>query len=69
MNGLLSSATVDLKNYHFMLVYSIEDNEEAQREQATLHELELKVMELVDRLGKLMAIPQTTKPMMEHDFF
>ena len=67
MNGLLSSVTVDFKNYHFTWVDSIEDDEEAQREQATLHEHELKVMELVDRLGKLMAIPQKTNPMTELD--
>ena len=58
MNGLLSSVTADFKKYHFTLVDSIEGDEEAQREQATLHDHELKVMELVDRLGKLMAIPQ-----------
>ena len=58
MNGLLSCVTADFKNYHFTLTDSIEDKEEAQREQATLHEHELKVMELVDSLEKLMAIPQ-----------
>ena len=40
MNGLLSSVTVDFKNYHFTLVDSIEEGEEAQREQATLQEHE-----------------------------
>ena len=63
MNGLLTSVTADFKNYHFTLVDSIEEDEEAQREQATLQEHELKVMELVDRLGKLMAIPHKPKPM------
>ena len=61
--------TTDFKNYHFMLVDSIEDDEEAQREQATLHDHELKVMELVDHLGKLMAIPHMIKPMAEFDLF
>ena len=62
INELLSHVTTDFKNYHFTLVDSIEDDEEAQKEQATLHEHELKVMEQVDRLGKLMAIPHKTKP-------
>ena len=69
MNELLSSVTADFKNYHFTLIDSIEDDEEAQREQATLHEHEFKVMELVDRLGKLMAVPHKTKPMTELDLF
>ena len=63
MNGLLSSVTADFKNYHFTLIDSIEDDEEVQREQTTLHEHELKVMELVDRLGHALdqATPQETK--------
>ena len=69
MHGLLSGVTTDFKNYHFTLIDSVEDDEEAQREQATLHEHELKVMELVDRLGKLMAVPHKTKPMTELDLF
>ena len=69
MNGFLCSVTADFKNYHFTLVESIEDDEKAQREQATLHEHELKVTELVDRLGELMAIPQKAKPMTELDLF
>ena len=69
MNGLLSSVTTDFKNYHFTLVDSTEDDEEAQREQATLPEHELKVMELVHCLGKLMAIPHKSKPMTEFDLF
>ena len=51
------------------MVDSIEDDEEAQGEQATSHEYERKVMELVDRLGKLMAIPEKAKPIMELDHF
>ena len=69
MNELLSSVTTDFKNYHFTLVDSIEDDEEAQREQATLHEHELKVIELVERLGRLTAIPEKAKPMTELDIF
>ena len=65
MNGLLSSVTADFKNYHFTLIDSIENDEEVQREQATLHKHELKVMELVDRLGRLMTVPHKTKPATE----
>ena len=67
MNGLLSSVTTDFKNYHFTLIDSIENEEEAQAEQAILQEHELKVMELVDRLGKLMVTPHKAKPMTELD--
>ena len=66
---ILSSVTADSQNYHFTLVDSIEEDEDTQREQATLQEHELKVMELVDCLGKLMAIPHKPKPMTELDFF
>ena len=69
MNGSLTSVTVDFMNYHFTLADSIEDNEYAQREQATLREHDLKVMELVDRLGKLMPIPEKAKPMTKLDHF
>ena len=51
MNGLLSNVTADSKNYHFTLVDSIENEEEAKAEQEILQEHELKGIELVDRLG------------------
>ena len=67
MNGLLSSVTVDFKNYHFTLIDSIENDDEAKSEQVVLQEHELKTMELVDRLGKLMVTPCKAKPMTELD--
>ena len=35
MNGLLSSVIANFNNYHFTLMDSVEEDEEAQREQAT----------------------------------
>ena len=67
MNGLLCSVTADFKNYHFTLIDSIENEEEAKTEQLVLQEHELKIMELVDRLGKLIVAPSKAKPMTELD--
>ena len=36
MNGLLSSVTADFKNYHFTLIDSIANEDEAKAEQAIL---------------------------------
>ena len=58
MNGLLSNVTTDFKNYHFALIDSLENEEEAKAEQEILQEHELKVMELVDRLGSVRKILQ-----------
>ena len=67
MNGLLSSVTADFKSYHFTLIDSIENEDEAKAEQAILQEHELKIMDLVDRLGKLMAVPPKENPITELD--
>ena len=65
MNGLLSSVTTNFKNYHFTLINLIEDEDEKWREKVILTVPGLKVIEfyVVDRLGKLMAVPHKTKPM------
>ena len=63
MNGLLGSITSDFKKFHFTLVDAIEEEEEARAEQTVLQDHELKVMDLVDRLGRLVAVPQRSKPL------
>ena len=63
MNGLLSSVTSDFKGYHLTLIDSIENEDEVKAEQAILQDHELKVMDLVDRLAKLMVGPRKTKPL------
>ena len=42
---------------------SIRDEEEENVEQAALLDHELKIMDIVDRLGRLIAVPQKSKPM------
>ena len=61
MNDLLSSVTVDFKNYHFTLIDWIKDEDEAKTEQGILQEHELKFMDLVDHLEKLMPVPHRAK--------
>ena len=63
MSGLIGTITSDFKKFHFTLVDSIEEEEEARAEQTVLHDHELKVMDLIDRLGRLVAVPQKNKPM------
>ena len=47
---------------------SIDDEQEAREEQTALQDHELKVMDLVDRLGRLVAVPQNSRPMTALDF-
>ena len=67
MKGLLSSVTSDFKSYHFNLIDSIENEDEAKAEQAILQEHELKIMDLVNRLGRLMRVPPRENPVTELD--
>ena len=54
MNGLLNSVTADFKNYHLTFTDSIENEDEAKTEQGISQEHDLKLIELVNHLGKFM---------------
>ena len=45
----------------------IKDEDEAKAEQAILQDHKLKIIDLVDRLGKLVVVPHKTKPVTELD--
>ena len=68
MSGLLGKVTADFKQFQFALVDTMEDNEETRAEQVALQDHELKVMDLVDQLGRLVAVPKKSKPMTVLDF-
>ena len=55
---MINDVTADFKTYHFSIVDQIEEEEgEVKAEQEILMEHELKVMDLIDRIGKIIAIP------------
>ena len=54
---MINDVTADFKAYHFSIVDQITDEEEARAEQEILTEHELKVMNLIDRIGKIIEIP------------
>ena len=62
MSKLLSDVSADFKNYHFTILDQIEDEEDVEAEQEILDDHELKVMDLVDCLGRLVEIPFQAKP-------
>ena len=47
---LLGDVSNDFKTYHFATIDQIENDEDAETEQETLDQHELKVIELVDRM-------------------
>ena len=62
MSKLLSDVSADFKNYHFTILDEIENEEDVEAEQHIFYDHELKVMNLVDRLGRLVEIPFQAKP-------
>ena len=56
MSKMINDVTTDLKTYHFTLIDQIEDEEEAKAEQDILTQHELKVMELICRIGKIIEV-------------
>ena len=65
MNELLSSVTTDFMSYPFTLIDSSENEDDAKVEQAILQEDKLKIMDLVDGLGRLMTVPPKENPITE----
>ena len=53
---MINDVTTDFKTYHFSIFDQIEGEEEAKEEQDILTQHELKVMELIDRIGKIIEI-------------
>lgn len=53
---MFSDVTRDFKAYHFSIVDQITDETDAQAEQEILTEHELKVMNIVDRIGKIIEV-------------
>ena len=51
----------DFKTYHFAIVDQLENDEDAEVEQKTLDQHELKVMELIDSILELLWEPSQTK--------
>ena len=58
---LLGDVSNDFKEYRFAIVDQLENDEDAETEQETLDQHELKVMELVDRIAELVGEPSQTK--------
>ena len=54
MSKLLSDVSNDFKTCHFAILDQLESDEDAEIEQETLDQHELKVMELIDCFGKLV---------------
>ena len=57
MSKMINDVTADFKAYHFSIVDQITDEEDAKAEQEILTEHELKVMNLIDRIGKIIELP------------
>ena len=51
---MISDVTADFKTYHFSIVNQITDEDEARGEQEILTEHELKVINLIDWIGKIV---------------
>ena len=57
MSKMINDITADFKAYHFSIVDQITDEEQASAEQEILTEHELKVMNLIDRIAKIIGVP------------
>ena len=57
MSKLINDITADFKVYHFSIVEQITDEEEARAEQGILTEHELKVMNLINQIRKIIGVP------------
>ena len=58
---LLSDLNNDFKEYHFTITDQLENDDDVQAEKETLDQHELKVMELIDIISKLVGEPSQTK--------
>ena len=58
----------DFKTYHFAIVDQLKNDEEAEEEQRVLDDHQLKVMELIDRIGELIEEPMQTKDGSDNDY-
>ena len=57
MRKMITDVTADFKAYHFSIVDQVTDEEEARVEQEILTEHELKVMNLIDQIRKIIEVP------------
>ena len=57
MSKMINDVTTDFKTYHFSIVDQIEEEKESKAEQDILTQHKLKVMELIDRIGKTVQVP------------
>ena len=57
ISKIINDVTTDFKTYHSSIVEQIEEEEEAKVEQDILTKHELKVMELINRIGKIVDVP------------
>ena len=60
MSKLITDVSADFKAYHFALIDQIESEEEATAEQDVLSQYELKVMNLIDRIAKIVEVPEVS---------
>ena len=67
MNKLLGDVSTDFNNYHFTVVEALENEDDVKAEQEILDEHELSVMELVDRLERVIEVPPKDKPRTENE--
>ena len=56
-----SDISIDFKIYHLAIVDQLDDDQEAELEQRVLDDHELKVMELIDRIGESIGKPPRLK--------
>ena len=57
MSKMINDVTADFKAYYFSIVDQIAEEEDEKAEQEILTEHKLKVMNLIDRLGKIIGVP------------
>ena len=62
VSKLLGDVSNDFKTYHFAIVDQLENDEDAEAEQETLDQHELKVMGLIDRIAELIGEPLQAVP-------
>ena len=58
---MINDITTNFKAYHFSIVNQIAEEEDARAEQEKLTEHELKVMNLIDWLGKIIGVPSSVE--------
>ena len=57
ISKMINDVTAVFKAYNFSIIDQITDEEEARVEKEILTEHELKVMDLIDRIGKIIEVP------------